>query len=409
MSVNARSMWLSFSRTRLGRSPHARLVAAIELARAVERLDRPRWLYRPAGVVPSGQFHFREPHEATDSALALCERLIAAYGRSISDGPADRRGMWTTDLFQHRHRELHAALVARDPADLARTLASMFRSDIVLGMAAGSMGHTERSRLGRRMFWLATLSRLTALAEAVGAARVENPEQGDLAVGIRQGLPAIVGSIEHALDTSLDFPDVGAAYGVLAADRLITPDSPDQVYAAYRLKAAIELHLPPAAQDPHVVEIGGGYGGMAYWFVKMRQGPYTLVDLPIVNVLQGYFLAEALGHDEVALYGEPAASVTVLPDHALDAVATPFAVLANKDSMPEIPRDALRTYLEWAKASCSGIFYSYNQESGAVFDGMAQAVVPHDLSEVGGFRRVRRDLSWLRRGYAEEIYLRDAG
>jgi hypothetical protein len=405
MPVDLRSTWLAVSRTRFGRRPHERLISAVELARRVETLDRPRWLYRPTRSVPRGDFTARAPHAPGAADLALAERLIAAYARATA-GDAQRDGMWGTETFQHRHRALLAALNAHDARDLAETLASVFRSDIVLGMAAGSMGFEESSRLGRRLFWLGTVSKLTSLGEALGATAVENPEQGAVAVGLSGGLESLVDGIEAALGITIDFPDVGAAYGVLASGRLITPDTPDQIYGAARLLAAIGLHLPDAAATPpRVVEIGGGYGGMAYWFLRLRTAPYTIVDLPVVNVIQGYFLAQALGHDAVALYGEPAGAVTILPDHALADIPQPFDVLANKDSMPEIPREALLNYLAWARTGCSGLFYSYNQEARAVVDGAPQSVVSEALAQTGGFTRVRRDPSWLRRGYAEEIYL----
>jgi hypothetical protein len=192
---------------------------------------------------------------------------------------------------------------------------------------------------------------------------------------------------------------------MLVEGRLINPDTADQVYAARRLLSAIENHLPSGDLSPRIVEIGGGYGAMAYWLLQMRDLPYVIVDLPIVNVVQGYFLTRALGHTRVSLYGEEAGRVTITPDHAIGDVQTPISVLANKDSMPEIPRAALLGYLTWARAACQGIFYSYNQEAAAPFDGTPQNIVPDAVAEVGGFVRVRRDPSWLRRGYVEEIYL----
>ncbi|HWF36866.1 MAG TPA: putative sugar O-methyltransferase, partial [Solirubrobacteraceae bacterium] len=208
---------------------------------------------------------------------------------------------------------------------------------------------------------------------------------------------------------SLDFPAVGAAYGVLAAGRLITPDTPDQVYAAARIRDVLHEHFSGRGEPLRVVEIGAGYGGMAYWLLKLFREPmkYAVVDLPVANVLQGYFLAQTLGHSRVSLYGEDPASVAVLPGHALSAVEAPFDALLNKDSMPEIPHDALLDYLRWARGACTGVFYSYNQEAAAEFAGTVQNVVPSVLASIGGFSRKRRDASWLRRGYVEELYAID--
>ena len=282
----------------------------------------------------------------------------------------------------------------------------MFRSDFVLGLHAGSLGTGPQSRIGRRLSWLSTLSKLASLAESQGCAPVENPEQGPVGLAFADGgIETLMKKLEATLGISLDFPEVGAAYGVIAAGRMITYDTPDQVYGARRLLDAIDTHLHKTEQPPRIVEIGGGYGAMAYWLQQMRALPYVIVDLPIINVLQGYFLAEALGHTRVSLYGEPMAAVTITPDHALGEIQTPVTVLANKDSMPEISRPALVGYLTWARSVCQGILYSYNQEAAAPFDGSPQHLVSDILAGIGGFTRIRRDPSWLRRGYVEEIYV----
>ncbi len=184
---------------------------------------------------------------------------------------------------------------------------------------------------------------------------------------------------------------------------LITGDSPDQVYAAASVQAACRRHLANEVGARRLVEIGGGYGGMTYWLSQLVAGIYTIIDLPVVNVLQGYFLAKALGPDRISLHGEPEGEIVVWPTHSLDAVPA-FDVLINKDSMPEIPEAAVRVYLNWAKEKCTGIFYSCNQEGAAEFAGVPQVVVPELIASVGGFERLTRDLSWLRRGYVEEVY-----
>ncbi|HEY0345007.1 MAG TPA: putative sugar O-methyltransferase [Solirubrobacteraceae bacterium] len=403
MDSKLRRAWLAFSRTRVGRPAHSRLVRGVQLAKQVESLDRPRWLYRPSGV-PAGTFHFRPAAPVTDADVELCRRLIAAYDAAVFVSQ-DRRGMWTDPIFSDRQRALSAALRDKDPARLASTMATMFRSDFVLGLAPGSLGTARQGPVARRIGWVQTLSKLTAVGEALGAVRLENPEQGTVALPLKEGGDALVERIEALLGHSLDFPDVGAAYGPYIAGRLIAADAPDQVYGAVRLRDAIDLHWNGHDRPPAVVEIGGGYGAMAYSFLQLRRTPYTIVDLPIVNVMQGYFLGKALGAQAVSLYGEATGDINVLPDHALAGVPAPFDVLVNKDSMPEIPLPAARRYLEWARESCTGMFFSYNQEAAAEFGGEAQIVVAEVLGDIGGFERVRRDPSWVRRGYVEEVFL----
>jgi hypothetical protein len=365
--------------------------------------DRPAWVYRTRGAVPSLDLEFRQPELASSDHLALCERLISAYWLAREGAPGGS-GMWASDLFAERQQVLLSALQERDPKSLATALGAMFRSDFIIGIAGGSLGTGRQTALGRRFTRLYILNKLVALAESQGVVRTENPEQGTPGIAFAQGTEALVEGIEKRLGIGLDFPDVGAAYGILAAGRLITSDAPDQVYAAVRMRDAIATFLNATDVSRTVVEIGAGYGAMAYWFLQLVDARYTIIDLPAVNVLQGYFLARAVGAGAVSFLGEPPARVTVLPAHALEAVEGPIDVLANKDSMPEMPSNAVDEYLAWGARNCRGIFYSYNQEAAAPFEGSAQTVVSESVERLGGFERLRRDTSWLRRGYVEELY-----
>ena len=365
--------------------------------------DRPAWVYRSRGAVPSVDLEFRQPEVVSPEHLALCERLLAAYWLAREGAPGGS-GMWSSELFAERQQVLSSALQRRDPESLATALAAMFRSDFIIGIAGGSLGTGRQTALGRRFTRLYILNKLVALAESQGVVRTENPEQGTPGIAFSQGTEALVEGIEKRLGIALDFPEVGAAYGLLAAGRLVTSDAPDQVYGALRLRDAIATFLKETDRPPTVVEIGAGYGAMAYWFLQLVDARYTIIDLPAVNVLQGYFLAQAMGTGAVSFLGEPPARVTILPAHALETVEVPFDVLANKDSMPEMPSIALEEYLAWGARNCRGIFYSYNQEAAAPFEGTAQNVVSESVERLGGFQRLRRDASWLRRGYVEELY-----
>ena len=96
--------------------------------------------------------------------------------------------------------------------------------------------------------------------------------------------------------------------------------------------------------------------------------------------------------------------MTIARNSALGMINAPYDVLLNKDSMPEMPKHAVLEYLRWGRSTCRGIFFSCNQESKAAFRGQPQGLVPEAVEEVGGFSRLRRDESWVRPGYVEEIY-----
>jgi hypothetical protein len=289
---------------------------ALRLVRLLEIFDRPPWLYRLRGAVPTGEQRFRPPRPVTDADL----------------------------------------------------LGSMFRSDFVLGMAAGSMGRERLPGPVARLAWLSTMSKVVALAEAIGATRAENPEQGTAGSALRAGVDDLVAKMEERLGISLDFPDVGAAYGVVVGGRLMTSETPDQIYAAARLRDVI-------------------------------------VDLPVVGVIQGYFLSQALATTTsrcTASRRRRSRSCPITRWHRCRCRSTSSP---TRTSLPEIPAAAAAGYLRWAASACSGVFYSNNQESAAVFEGTPQNVVCELVAQAGGFSRVRRDTSALRRGYVEEVFV----
>ncbi|MBS1887176.1 MAG: putative sugar O-methyltransferase [Actinobacteria bacterium] len=371
--------------------------------RGVTGIRRTRWLLN-VRQVPRPPIERRAPQPVDAVDLAIAERLIAAH--RTPSAPAAGENMWAW-ISENRQRELAERLAGDDPRALAQLLVAMFREDFVLGMAQGPLVWRANSRLEDQAWALKSVDSLVSLAEAAGVVPVENPEQGGSGLAFRGGLEGLLTALEEALGFRLDFPDVGAQSGLLVDGRLITPSTPDQVYAALRLDDAIRINLDTdSAAHPRVTEIGGGYGALCYWFLQRRPGvaSYTIVDLPLVNAIQGYFLARALGPENVSFHGEAPSLVRILPDHALAEAAAPCDAVVNKDSMPEMPPEAMVEYLEWAKKNCRGVFYSYNQEAAGEFLGEAQGVVPAAVAELGGFERVRRETAWVRVGYVEEVY-----
>jgi hypothetical protein len=155
-------------------------------------------------------------------------------------------------------------------------------------------------------------------------------------------------------------PLVGGYFGVRLRGGLMFATTCNQLYAAYRLaELASEAHRRTAC------EIGGGYGGCAYYAYLLGLREYRLFDLPVVNVLQGYYLAKALPGANVVLFGEVEAadSICVYPYWLLRKQADEsFGVALNQDSVPEIAPALAEEYLRDI-ARTSRLFLSINQES----------------------------------------------
>ena len=160
--------------------------------------------------------------------------------------------------------------------------------------------------------------------------------------GLQEGLPKLVDGIEKTLKTSAwIFHGIGGAYGLLIGNRLVTPEAPEHIYVALRIKEALEQHVN-AKDGYRIVEIGAGFGGTCFWLNKLLSdsvASYTIIDMPYINVCQGYFLAKSFGPEKVRLYGEAetqATRFTVIPPEAKSEVLKDeFHLLLNENSMPE--------------------------------------------------------------------------
>ena len=367
--------------------------------------------YRPPPVTPelgggiSGPWTFRYPYRAYGRLpamefavpsvgpedMAIARRLIAAWHHisAAAAGRADTEGMWAART--RGFAAFHRALREGDADALAGMLAGLFQSHLAHGIA---MGRTTAAlaRHAPEQFAAGWCDRLLRLAEGLGLARVRSAEQSDYASPLEYA--DMFERIETALGFPLVFPEVGAPFGVRLGKNLLPEHAFSHAYAAWR--------IGQLGAGPHLAEIGGGFGGLA-WFLARPERRYTILDLPFTNVVQGWFLLKA--GLTVSLAGEPEAAIRVLPwweigrDEAYDLVI-------NQDSIPEMPPETAEAYVARIRA-IAPLFYSVNQEAAAPnTDAFRQTVVPELVERDGGYRRLSRNLFWLRDGYVEEVYAR---
>jgi len=364
--------------------------------------------------VPRLTIAYTPARDVTKDDVLLCERLLAAYHGATSDKAKvdnDTSALWAKGVEMY-YGKLASTLETKNPDKLAVALSSMFRERFVYGLASGDLVEHSFSKIGSRIWSLKYQDNVIALAEFLGVVRAESTQQGVKVHGLKDGLDAVVARIEEAIGMSMDFPDVGAPYGVRANKALITMEHPEHIYVALRIHNAIRDYLGERnGKKLDLMEIGAGVGDLACWIVKLQRiavHTYTIIDLPIVNVMQGYFLSKALGASKVSLHGEPAregAVMFVLPTFAIDSMAhQDFDVLINQNSMPEMSEQIVENYIRFAKSHVSGIFFSYNHEAYSIVYGKPQVLVPEVVARVKGFQRLSRNTSWVRSGYVEETY-----
>lgn len=365
-----------------------------------------RYPYRTVGAMPA--FRFEAPSRG-EADLAICSRIIAAWHVSAAANPGKTGGMW--DQLTAGHTRLKTALARRDPELLSDLLANMFQEHLVHGLAMGR-STAARARAVPDRHAAMWCDRLLRFGEAVGVRPVRSPEQGGTDAPLewqdfewqdferqedferqdfeRQG---IVSELEAAIGFELAFPPIGAPFGVSLRGSAFPEQSFMHAYAAWRINA-----LGPFER---VAEIGGGFGGLCAYLARGTCA-YTIYDLPYTNILQGYFLLRC--GLPVSLSGETPNRVQVLPWWEINTPGLRFDVVLNQDSIPEMSPAAGRAYIDRIKQIAPS-FYSVNQEASALNTQTGRQLrVPELIRDAGGYRRLSRNLFWLRDGYVEEFY-----
>ncbi|BAU88729.1 hemolysin-type calcium-binding region [Methylorubrum populi] len=351
-----------------------------------------RYPYRAWPDLPAIAFAAPRPSPEDET---IARRLIAAWQSGIGRSPAqaDNEGMWAARM--QGFPAFHRALRNGDTGLLADLLNNLFQSHLAHGIAMGRTMATL-ARNAPTPFAASWCDRLLRLSEALGLAPVRSPEQGDFAAPLAGDLAHRVkqARLEAELGFPLTFPDVGAPFGVRYGAGILPEHAFSHAYAAWRVGQLGEFG--------RVVEIGGGFGGLA-WFLQRPGRRYTILDLPFTNVLQGWFLLKA-GLD-VSLAGEPEAAIRILPWWEI-ARNESYDLAINQDSLPEMPPETAAMYIARIRA-IAPMFYSINQEAAAPnTEEFRQVVVPDLIAADGGYRRLNRQLFWMRDGYVEEVYAR---
>ena len=259
----------------------------------------------------------------------------------------------------------------------------------------------ETSEDSRRHIKTNDFDKLLALAQAVGAIPVSNPEQGQTSFEpwLRASPESILAAIEKRIGTEIKAPTfTGGLWGLTIRGQVFCTRDFQAIYMALRIQQLI-------GNRARVCEIGGGAGHLAFYCHQFGCRNYTIVDLPTVAAAQAFFLAQNVGADKIRLEGEDGdAEINILAPSSFPKGR--FDLVVNSDSLPEMATSTALDYIKKIK-DCSGLFLSINQEA---FNqrtpraGDLQESVAAIVDRVGGFRRLYRCPFWMRRGYIEELY-----
>lgn len=324
----------------------------------------------------------------------LVERIIAAYRRS-ADAMGDLGGpIWSG--IAGKSQTVHEALLEGDVDVVADILRHPARSNLHYGfeMVYEAYAHSVRENplIGRQQArW--THDNLVRVAETIGAIRTYLPE---VDFQERPWDPeSLLAAIERTLGCELRFPNtIPEEYVIQSSRGGICHRAVQAVYQAWRLG-----QLRAFAGGGKTVEIGAGLGRTAWFASLLGLTDYTIVDLPLANVAQAYFLGRSLGPERVVLHGEPEAPgprVRIQNPAWFHAADDRYDLALNNDSMVEIGLEAVEAY--WRQlVRRAEIFVSINHE--------AQMFRVADLpGRLGITVKSLRSFHPVRHGYIEEIF-----
>jgi hypothetical protein len=374
-----------------------------------DMFHRPEWFWasRPVPVYRVERPASSGGLSATDKKLLIADLLTSFdEAQKLDKENSSYSALWRWNV-ERTARDFIDALVRKDAQKVLSFLEGMLSQPALWGIGYGDFGIWQGDRFASFLIF----HQLVGLAESLALVRTECPEQGEIGYAFDVGVESLVEKIEQTVGVRMDFPRVASSYGIMINGRMLDMQTPSHLYSAYRLRKNLEKYV--SRENYSVLEIGAGFGGSAYWFLQqLPRSKYCILDLALTNVYQGWFLSNTLGRDNVLLFsdalkGAPIGSrqVSIMPTRSEGYLGeTRFDAIFNQDSFPEMTEQAIDDYLRLAHQRLDGILYSFNHESFSLVKGHPLPWVPDRVQKVGGFKRLSRELSWVRRGYVEEVY-----
>lgn len=286
-------------------------------------------------------FHQRKPDLRGDAELL--ERICSAYNKATQQEPAYGviygPSYWWQQIRRDNLSPVMRALHLRDIHALGEMYSNFFRDPCSAGLVGVPYGKRE-AYFGRT---IRDLHRRYYLGDALHTLDYWHACMGD-----RYSLEDLAG------------PDTGNPFGVCIDGTLIRAGAAFHHYSAHK----IFEHLDEAAGS--AAEIGGGFGGMAYYLLRARSSVrYLNFDLPESIALASYYLMKSFPDRKFLLYGEApltakamsSNSVILMPLSSLEELpADGVDVVFSSHAMSDVTEQAATAYLRTIERVTRGHF-----------------------------------------------------
>ena len=308
--------------------------------------------------------------EASDDS-AILRRICLAYNkakdfqRKVS--PVFHPSNEWLPVYQNCMKEVIAALTNEDIVTLSRIYANYWRDPCSTGLVGLPLDMRKcffRARINRR-------HKMLALNDAL----------------YRYKLWRSLLGITHSIH-DLDSPCIGNPYGYFVDGTFIKSGSDYQHYYATLIGRLIR-----SERSKCIVELGAGFGGMAYYLLRdNRDVAYIDLDLPENMALTAYFLLKAFPQRKILLYGEVSSwpesiennEILIMPSFEVTRFPSGCARLVfNSYSLAEMSRETINTFIEqFARIVGEGgyvLHVNHNKNSLVVADDFGMDSARFDL------------------------------
>lgn len=276
---------------------------------------------------------FADRREEMQDDSEILERICAAYNKAKDVqrhvSPVYRPSNEWLPIYEKPLKEVIEALASRDIKKLDRIYGNFWRDPCSAGLV-GLFLDMNKFFFGRR---IARRYKMLFLNDSLYRYR------------LWQNLSGKTQRIED-----LDSPCVGNPYGYFIDGTFIKSGSDYQHYYATAIGRLIKNETSKC-----VVELGAGFGGMAYYLIRDNSDlTYIDLDLPENMALTAYYLLKAFPEKKTLLFGEadlntetiqrndilimPSFEVNNLPDRCAELVF-------NSYSLAEMSPETISTYI----------------------------------------------------------------
>ena len=314
------------------------------------------------------------------------------------------RDMWSLITSGQDHLDLFEACLSSNKKNFLNLIGSAGKTKLVYGylnrFSYSDLNKNEDYKIKESMHVIDSLISFSEFSKKI---KVFCPEQGGWVVENINYPNLLKKNFVYNKKEIKPFVSPNYAYGFQLKNRFYGVKDINGLYSAYKINNILKNY-----KINNVSEIGSGLGIVAYYVSKISQVSYNIYDLPIINILQAYFLMLSLGEKKVSLFGEKKMfknQISIFPYWEIfRRKETSKTLWFNQDSIPEIDKSLSEKYLKIIMSNKRCLFLSINQESRNLNGVGTNQHTLEDLMKNRKYGLIHRSRDFLRQGYVEELF-----